>query len=114
MAEETGTQLARVIGSTRIISQPARQPLRRSTRRHRTPGTPELLEEGLALHWVAEIYVMGAPVLNCAVDITSTIDRKIEAPRAHRSQLGDRLAELERMIRTMAAERGVKHGMELR
>ncbi|GBD17458.1 hypothetical protein HRbin26_02379 [bacterium HR26] len=73
---------------------------------------PELLEEGLAPHRVAEIYVMGAPVLNYAVDITSTIDRKIEALRAHCSQLGDRFAEIERMIRITAAERGVKHGME--
>uniref|UniRef100_A0A831TER8 PIG-L family deacetylase n=2 Tax=Thermorudis TaxID=1649508 RepID=A0A831TER8_9BACT len=73
---------------------------------------PELLAEGLAPHRVSEIYVIGAPTLNYAVDITSTLDRKIKALRAHRSQLGDRFGEIERMIRTAAAERGVKHGME--
>lgn len=73
---------------------------------------PELLDEGLRPHRVEEIYVMGAPVVNCAVDITATIDRKVAALRAHQSQLGTRFPEVERLIRRMAAELGVKHGME--
>ncbi|MFO7272575.1 PIG-L deacetylase family protein [Sphaerobacter thermophilus] len=72
---------------------------------------PELLAEGLQPHKVSEIYVIGAPVLNYAVDITETIDLKIAALRAHQSQLGDHFDQIERMVRTWAADRGARHGM---
>ncbi|MCS7051808.1 MAG: PIG-L family deacetylase [Thermomicrobium sp.] len=72
---------------------------------------PELLAEGLRPHHVQEIWVINAPVLNHAVDITTTIERKLEALKAHRSQFGERLALLERWIRQAAMERGVRHGM---
>ncbi len=71
---------------------------------------PELLAEGLRPHAPREIWVMGAPVLNHAVDIAVTLDRKIEALRCHESQLGDRFALVERWLRTAAYERGVRHG----
>lgn len=71
---------------------------------------PELLEEGYLPHRVREIYVMGAPHLNHAVDITETIDTKFAALRAHVSQVGVS-AELEDRLRTMAAERGEPFGM---
>ncbi len=72
---------------------------------------PDLLAEGLAPHVVPEVFIVGAPVVNYAVDISETIDLKIEALRAHRSQLADHFEQLERWMRTMAAERGVKYGL---
>lgn len=71
---------------------------------------PELLEERLTPHKVSEIYVIGAPVLNYAVDISETIDQKVAALRAHESQLGAWFAQLERMIRSWSADRGARHG----
>ena len=50
---------------------------------------PELLEEGLEPHTVAEIWMMAAPHANRAVDITDTFDLKIAALRRHRSQVGE-------------------------
>jgi LmbE family N-acetylglucosaminyl deacetylase len=50
---------------------------------------PELLEEGLEPHAVAEIWMMAAPKPDRAVDITDTFDRKIAALRRHRSQVGE-------------------------
>jgi LmbE family N-acetylglucosaminyl deacetylase len=50
---------------------------------------PELLEEGLEPHAVAEIWMMAAPGTNRVVDVTDTFDRKIAALLCHRSQVGD-------------------------
>ncbi len=50
---------------------------------------PELLEEGLEPHAVAEIWMMAAPGPNRVVDVTDTFDRKIAALLRHRSQVGD-------------------------
>jgi LmbE family N-acetylglucosaminyl deacetylase len=50
---------------------------------------PELLEEGLEPHTVAEIWMMAARHSDRAVDITDTFDRKIAALRRHRSQVGE-------------------------
>ncbi len=71
---------------------------------------PELLDEGLLPHKVRELFVVGAPVINHAVDISATIDLKIAALRAHDSQLGARFAELEPMIRGWLAKAGEAHG----
>jgi LmbE family N-acetylglucosaminyl deacetylase len=50
---------------------------------------PELLaEEGLEPWVVPEVWVMAAPQPNHWVDITDSLDRKIEALRAHKSQTG--------------------------
>ncbi len=73
---------------------------------------PELLEEGLKPHKVSEIYVMGAPVQNYFVDITSTIDIKMAALRAHSSQIGEREAELEKWIRSFGVETGKRYDVE--
>lgn len=73
---------------------------------------PELLEEGLAPHKVREIYIMGAPEVNHAVDISTTFDQKIAALAAHASQLGTRMKELEPRLRAWAAELGSQHGFE--
>lgn len=73
---------------------------------------PELLKEGLPPHKVKEIYFSGAPNPNFAVDITAEMDTKMAALRAHVSQLGDRINELEGFLRTRTADTGKKYGME--
>jgi len=60
---------------------------------------PELLEEGLEPHTVAEMWLMAAPNPDRAVDITDTFDLKIAALRQHRSQVGEG-EWLEERIRT--------------
>ncbi|MBK9943786.1 MAG: PIG-L family deacetylase [Kouleothrix sp.] len=72
---------------------------------------PELLGEGLLPHKVRELYVMGAPELNHAVDISATIDLKLAALAAHASQVGPRMAELAPRLRTWAAETGKPYDM---
>ena len=74
---------------------------------------PELLAEGLAPHKVSELFVMGAPETNHAVDITQTFDAKLAALRAHHSQVGAWIDEAEERLRGWAAENGKAHGMEL-
>jgi len=52
------------------------------------PIFPELLAEGYEPHQVKEVYINGDEAsANTFVDISSTIDRKIEALRCHKSQL---------------------------
>lgn len=65
---------------------------------------PELLsDEGLQPHTVPEIWIMGGPKADTYIDITDTIDRKIEALLCHESQMqdpdgiGDRIREWGRM-----------------
>lgn len=67
---------------------------------------PELLAEGLLPNRVKELYVVGAPVQNYAVDITETIEQKLAALRCHVSQLGEDQTEIAQRIREWAAERG--------
>lgn len=72
---------------------------------------PELLAEGLLPHKVREMYVMGAPEINHAVDISATLDQKLAALAAHASQLAPRMAELEPRLREWAAESGKPYSM---
>lgn len=72
---------------------------------------PELLAEGLMPHKVKEVYIVGAPVQNHAVDISETVEQKIAALAAHASQLGERMDWIGPMIRRWTADRGAKHGM---
>ncbi len=72
---------------------------------------PELMDEGLLPHKVSEIYIMGAPVVNYAVDISTTIEQKLAALRAHTSQIGNIALEMEQRIRKGGAEQGAKYGM---
>ena len=58
---------------------------------------PELLAEGLAPHAVQEIYLTGASQPDRWVDITDVMDLKIQAIRAHASQLADPEAVIERV-----------------
>jgi len=72
---------------------------------------PDLLKEGLLPHKVREVYFMGAPNPNFAVDITEHWDLKIAALRAHASQLAEKFEELEKMFSTRSAECGARYGM---
>ncbi len=73
---------------------------------------PELLmHEGLKPHKISEIYIMGAPVANYAVDISTTMDIKMAALRAHSSQVGDHIDELEQRLRSIDAETGKRHSV---
>ncbi|GAB4265060.1 MAG: PIG-L family deacetylase [Candidatus Promineifilaceae bacterium] len=69
---------------------------------------PDLLEEGLTGHKVNYVYVSFGDKANYYVDITETIDLKIEALRQHKSQLGD--WNPEERIKNWAAEVGSKVG----
>jgi LmbE family N-acetylglucosaminyl deacetylase len=48
---------------------------------------PDMLEQGLEPHKVAEILFWGAEDINYRTDVTDTFDRKIEALRCHASQM---------------------------
>jgi LmbE family N-acetylglucosaminyl deacetylase len=74
---------------------------------------PELLAEGFAPSRVRELYIVGAPQLNFAVDIAPTIELKLAALRCHVSQLGHDQTELAERIRQWAAERGEPFGLPL-
>lgn len=74
---------------------------------------PELLAEGLLPSKVRELYVMGAPHTNHAVDISETMEQKLAALRCHVSQLGEDQTELAKRIREWAAERGEPFGMAM-
>lgn len=51
---------------------------------------PELLaDEGLRPHTVPELWIMGGPQADTFVDITETVERKIEALLSHESQMQD-------------------------
>jgi LmbE family N-acetylglucosaminyl deacetylase len=74
------------------------------------PIFPELLAEGYEPHQVKELYITNTEAGSIVhVDITSAIDRKIEALRCHKSQLdpGDGA-----WIRNWAAQDGKAAGLE--
>ena len=50
---------------------------------------PELLAEGLEPIKIKEVYISTASQADVWVDITEVMDRKIEALRQHKSQMGD-------------------------
>jgi LmbE family N-acetylglucosaminyl deacetylase len=74
---------------------------------------PELLSQGLEPHKVSEFYVVGAPVINYAEEVSETIDIKIAALAEHQSQVGDRIDQLGEMLRNGAKERGKEHGLKM-
>jgi LmbE family N-acetylglucosaminyl deacetylase len=70
---------------------------------------PELVREGLEPHRVAQVFVAAPSEPNCLVDISDTLECKLEALRQHRSQVTDeRLREL---VPRRAAEVGEPHGL---
>jgi LmbE family N-acetylglucosaminyl deacetylase len=54
---------------------------------------PELMKEGLEPHGVREVLIVGTPSPDYWVDISSTIDKKVAALKAHHSQVGTRPVE---------------------
>ena len=78
-----------------------------------TPGHfPELLDEGLP-PWrgLRELWIMGPGLHPRIVDITATIDRKIEALMCHESQVGPQAEEVAGFVRTFTAEIGAAAGV---
>jgi LmbE family N-acetylglucosaminyl deacetylase len=77
-----------------------------------TPGHfPELMDEGLE-PWrgLRELYIAGPGTKPVAVDITTTMDRKLEALLCHRSQVGDNADEIIGWLRNWSAEAGKAAG----
>lgn len=72
---------------------------------------PELLEQGYQPHRVRELWVVGAPEMNHFVDVTETLDQKIEALRAHASQLAAHFEQVEQRVREGLTENGQQHGV---
>lgn len=71
---------------------------------------PSLARAGLAAHRVRRLYLFWSNQPNAWVDVSTTVERKIEALRAHASQIRDPEGLTER-IRTWAAEEGVAIGV---
>ncbi len=71
------------------------------------PIFPELLDEGLEPHKVAELWLMFSEKPNAVVDITETMDRKIESLRCHASQVGGQDLEF---VRKWSAYAGKETG----
>jgi len=65
---------------------------------------PELLGEGLEPHEVRQVYIHGAERPDTYVDIAETLDVKVAALRAHKSQMGE--WDPVEMITQWAAEQG--------
>lgn len=68
----------------------------------------ELLDEGLEPHKVSEIYLFATLEADTFVDITDTVELKIQALQCHRSQLPPE--SVEARVRDWAAELGRKYG----
>lgn len=79
-----------------------------------TPGHfPELLDEGLE-PWrgLRELWIFGPGTEPRVTDITTTIDRKIEALMCHASQVGDDIDRIAEWIRSRARDEGGRAGFE--
>jgi len=66
-------------------------------------------DAGLPAHKVREMYFSGTKKPNTHIDITQTIDLKIQALLSHRSQLPDP-EDIARHVRHLAAQRGEQSG----
>ena len=73
---------------------------------------PHLIQEGLMPFTVPEIVLFGAEEANAWADISSTIARKLEAIKAHVSQVA-RIADLDERIRERARIVGQSHGLQM-
>ena len=73
---------------------------------------PDLAAEGLEPHKVLDVYVMGTDTPDTWIDISATLDRKIEALRRHVSQIGD-MDGMEERVRQRAADVAKGHDLQL-
>ncbi len=71
---------------------------------------PGLLEEGLMPHAVNRIYFFGTADPNTWIDISETIEAKIEALRAHKSQVGE-FEDLSAWVRERFGQLGKEKGV---
>jgi LmbE family N-acetylglucosaminyl deacetylase len=75
------------------------------------PQFAELLDEGLEPFEISHLWVPAYESdADTFVDITATIDRKVEALRCHKSQIHD--WPVEEWLRERAKARGAVQGME--
>ena len=58
---------------------------------------PELLRENILPHQIEEVWFWGTDKPNLFIDVSKTIDKKIDALRAHESQIKDMEATEERI-----------------
>jgi LmbE family N-acetylglucosaminyl deacetylase len=72
---------------------------------------PNLAREGLASHEVHRLYLFWSNQPTVRVDVTGSIDRKIEALRAHVSQISEP-ERIDGWVRESASEHGRKIGTE--
>jgi LmbE family N-acetylglucosaminyl deacetylase len=72
---------------------------------------PEQRAEGLGVHQVATVYLSGTLEPNCWVDITSTLERKIDALFCHTSQLTETGEWFREFLRTSAEDAGRSAGV---
>jgi LmbE family N-acetylglucosaminyl deacetylase len=75
------------------------------------PQFPELLAEGLEPFEVPNLW-LSSEESDTLVDISSTMDRKIESLGCHESQVGEFGGDWQDWVRKMAKERGAPAGME--
>ena len=74
------------------------------------PQFPELLEEGLEPHKVTRLWLPTFDGADTYVDISDTIDLKIEALHRHKSQMENMgMDDVDQRIREWAADVGKKH-----
>ncbi|HSE02681.1 MAG TPA: PIG-L deacetylase family protein [Methylomirabilota bacterium] len=72
---------------------------------------PELLAEGLEPHEVRQVYIHGAERADTYVDIAGTLDLKLAALRAHKSQMGE--WDPTELITQWAAEQGRRRKLKV-
>ena len=74
---------------------------------------PEMLQEGLEPHKVAEVWVMGHPEPDLWVDVTESMDTSIKALTQHVSQIDGRGAEeIDRLMRQWRRRNAEGKGMK--
>jgi len=74
---------------------------------------PYLMAEGLEPHKVKGMYFTASEDVNHISDISSTFDLKLEALACHKSQVGDRMAELRKGLRQRASDAAKSQKFEL-
>jgi LmbE family N-acetylglucosaminyl deacetylase len=72
---------------------------------------PEHLREGLSVHQVRAVYLSGTLEPNCWIDISDTIERKIDALLCHGSQLAETGEWFREFMRERAASTGGPAGL---
>jgi LmbE family N-acetylglucosaminyl deacetylase len=72
---------------------------------------PEQIAEGLAVHEVRTVYLSGTLEPNCWVDVSASIERKIDALLCHESQLVEPGEWFRSFVREQAADAGRPVGL---